>query len=84
MFDYIEFNKLRDKLLLATISFIVFGCLYMTAEKKEVPFDNSDVVKSMLFSFGTQVFKFDIFNVSGKALYFVILQAIISYVILLM
>ena len=84
MLEYIQIDKLRDKILLAFISFIVFGFLYTTVNKEDVTFDNAKIGNSMLFSLQTQLFKFDFTTVYGRAFTLSLIQAVLSYVILIL
>jgi hypothetical protein len=84
MLEYVQLNKLFDKLVLTLICFVVFGFLYTTVDKSDVPFDNANLGNSMLFSLGTQLFRFDIFSVYNRAFALVIIQVVLTYVILVL
>lgn len=82
MFDYMNCNKIRDKVLLAMINFIVFGFLYSTVDRKEVDFDNADITNSMMHSFSTQMFEYNLKKTYGWAFVLTIIQIFISYIII--
>jgi hypothetical protein len=84
MLNYVSYEKIIDKILLALISFVVFGFIYTTMN---MPYDEEKGDKlsnSMLYSFGIQCFKFDYTDLHGWVLYLVIMQIIISYIILVL
>lgn len=84
MLEYISLIKIRDKILLAIVCFIVFGFLYATVPKNEVNFDSSNLYDSMMYSFSVQMFRFDYNNIVGRAFIMSIIQIILSYIILVM
>lgn len=84
MFEYQQLEKLRDKLILALIIFVVFGFLYTTTNKNDLNFDNEDIGNTMLLSLSIQIFRFDLFKMKRTAFVLSIMQAILSYVIIIM
>lgn len=84
MLNYVQIEKLRDKVFLAIICWIIFGFLYTTVNKGDLPFDSSDIGKSMTYSLEMQLFRADIFNSYNKAFVFVIIQSILTYIILIL
>lgn len=83
MLEYVNYYKLKDKLILAIMTIVVFGFLYTTVDKNEISFDNTDLINCMLYSLSTQTFKYDFIMTSGRCLMLTTIQIIISYVILI-
>lgn len=83
MFEYVNTNKLTDKLLFTLINAIVFGYLYTLLPKNNFNFDNSDIHESMYYSMGMQFYRFDFKEVKKYAFVLAIFQVLIAYVVLI-
>ena len=83
MFEYVDCNKVKDKLLLALICIVFFAFLYSVVERSEINYDNSDIFQSLLHSFSVQMFQYNIKDIYGVAFVFTIIQIVLSYIIII-
>ncbi len=88
MFEYVSYDKtidkIRDKIILSIIVFVVFGFLYTTLDKNDTGYDNSDLCNTFTKSLAIQIFRFDLFTGKGIAFWYSMCQAILSYIIIIM
>jgi hypothetical protein len=84
MFEYVSYEKIRDKIILSIIVLVVFGFLYTTLDKNDVGYDNSDLYNTFTRSLGIQILRFDLFEQKGIAFLYSMCQSILSYIIIIM
>lgn len=83
MFEYINTQKLKDKLLLTIINIVVFGILFTFLPQEEFYFNNKNIVESMYYSLGLHLYRLDFKNVKKTGFILSVFQIIIAYIILL-
>lgn len=84
MFEFVSFERIRDKIILSIIVIVVFGFLYTTLDKNDLGYDNTNIFDTFIRSSAIQLYRFDIFIQKGTAFWYSMIQAILSYLIIIM
>ena len=83
MFEFVNTDKLRDKLVISIVIIVFFAAMYKTADPADVPFPNETFGQTLTASAMVHLFRYDIAKFKNNAFMMSLAHSILVYTVIL-